>query len=220
MFKEHNFAVWGDYCECGCACSVLQNKFHPWEETDFKIKLICPSCSKDLIIDNKKASEFYNKKIFSYFRNLDGIILDLGCGQGFISSFLIESENVKAIYAVDIDISCRNDVEKLNNIRDIVKFINADASNLESKFAAGEVDYVVGRDVFMFIEDTQKFFDDIERTVKKGIRLMGWYVSGSSRMKNNLLPEQIAGELKRRGFDASIEDLDWYKCGYFIRADK
>ncbi len=72
----------------------------------------------------------------------------------------------------------------------------------------------------MFIEDTKKYFDDITYIVSKGIRQIGWYVSNNMRMKNNLKPNQIVEELEKRNWDVKLEALDWYKSGYFIKADK
>lgn len=72
----------------------------------------------------------------------------------------------------------------------------------------------------MFIEDTERYFKDITGIVNKGIRQMGWYQKDNSRMKNKLVPEQIADEYIKRGWKVELEYLDWYKSGYFINAYK
>lgn len=220
MFKEHNYAIWGDYCECGQECFILQNKFHPWIEAEFKIKIQCNSCGKELEIDGEKASEFYSKKILSYFDNVEGICMDMGCGGGFLSSFLMKNEKVSKIYAIDNDSEYSDEIKSLDNGSGKISFINMDIRDLDKQFKDADIDYLVSRDVFMFIEDTEKFLDDATRIVSKGIRHMGWYVSGSERMKNNLHPEQIAQELERRGWKVKLEPLNWYKYGYFIEANK
>ncbi|MEG1142228.1 MAG: hypothetical protein RSE41_07270 [Clostridia bacterium] len=89
MFREHNFVIWGTYCKCGNDCSILQNKHHPWDDTQFSIKLKCNVCNSDVVVDKNSAKIFYNNKIYSYFRNLYGEIVDLGCGGGFLSRYLI-----------------------------------------------------------------------------------------------------------------------------------
>lgn len=220
MFKEHDYIIWGDYCACGRECFILQDKFHPWGNKDFTILVECPECRKKIYIDRCKAERFYSKKILSYFKNLEGEIMDLGCGEGFLSEFLLHEEKVGKIYSIDNDISCKEDIEKLNIMNDKITFINMDIKNLGEQFKAGQIDYIVSRDVFMFIEDTKKYFDDITNIVSKGIRQMGWYVANNKRMKNNLLPEQIADELKKRNWKVDLEALDWYKSGYFIKADR
>jgi len=220
LFKEHNYVIWGDFCTCGNECFILQNKFHPWDDVDFKIQIKCPACGKGIDIDKDKASKFYNQKILSYFSNVDGDVIDLGCGGGFLSSFLVDIENVKRIYAVDCDEDCGEDIEKISDRENKITFSKMDVINLDKHFKDKNIDYIVSRDVFMFVEDTDKYFDDITRIVQKGIRQMGWYMSSNKRMKNNLLPEQIADELLKRNWDVKIEYLNWYKSGYFIEANK
>ncbi|GCD10516.1 class I SAM-dependent methyltransferase [Clostridium tagluense] len=220
MFKEHSYVLWGDYCTCGQECFILQNKFHPWDDVDFTISIECTRCNKRVNIDNKKAANFYSKKVLSYFGNIEGQIIDLGCGGGFLSEFLLKEDKTNKIYAIDNDISCKEGIEKLCNVENKIVFINMDIKDFGKLFKSKQIDYLVSRDVFMFIEDTKKYFDDITNIVSKGIRQMGWYVSNNKRMKNNLLPEQIVDELKKRDWKVSLETLDWYKSGYFIKADK
>lgn len=58
MFEEHEFTVWGTYCQCGNECSILQNEYHPWIDTQFTIKLKCNSCNNEIIIDKNSAETF------------------------------------------------------------------------------------------------------------------------------------------------------------------
>lgn len=219
MFKEHNFIIWGTYCGCGNECSILQNEHHPWVDTAFTVKLKCSSCGNEVIIDRKCAEEFYNNKIYSYYNGLYGKVIDLGCGGGFLSRYLLNQDKVDKIYGLDCDTGCMNELSDINE-QDEFEFIQADISDIGSKFSFNSIDFLVSRDVFMFVEDTDKYFDDITRIVTKGIRQMGWYMQNNRRMKNKLEPNQIANEYIKRGWKVEIEYLDWYKCGYFIRADK
>lgn len=220
MFKEHNYIIWGDKCVCGEECFILQNVFHPWDDVDFTTVIECSACKRKIYIDKSKAGKFYNEKILSYFKDTNGKVIDLGCGGGFLSKFLLKQDTINKIYSIDMDISCKEDIEKINNIEHKITFINMDIKNLGKQFRNEQIDYIVSRDVFMFIEDTQKYFDDITYIVSKGIRQMGWYVSNDKRMKNNLMPNQIVEELEKRNWDVKLEALDWYKSGYFIKADK
>lgn len=219
MFKEHNFVIWGTFCKCGSECSIRQNEHHPWVDTGFTAKLKCSSCGNEVTVDRKCAEEFYNNKIYSYYNGLYGKIIDLGCGGGFLSRYLLNQDKVDKIYGVDSDEDCVNELKDIEEQKKF-EFIKADISNLGSKFSSNSIDFLVSRDVFMFVEDTTSYFDDVTRIVNKGIRQMGWYMKDNSRMKNKLEPKQIADEYIKRGWNVEIEYLDWYKCGYFIRVDK
>ncbi|WP_373899402.1 class I SAM-dependent methyltransferase [Haloimpatiens sp. FM7315] len=273
MFKEHNYVAWGDICSCGSEVYVLQNKYHPWEDVDFKIKIKCRNCGKSLEVDKSKAENFYNRKILSYFKDVEGTVIDLGCGSGFLSEYLLENNNVKKIYAIDNDIESKKFIDELNlanrlncanelNCRDIsncedksdfdsrldwknksnlsdrcnfadklhlrdksnnkdkITFLHMDICDLGKCFENKKVDYIVSRDVFMFVDDTERYFQDVNKVVSKGVRQMGWYIGENKRMRNKLTPEEIKEKLINRDWKVYLEDLDWYKSGYFIRADK
>ncbi|WP_138205782.1 methyltransferase domain-containing protein [Haloimpatiens lingqiaonensis] len=219
MFTEHDYVIWGDYCSCGSECYILQNKFHPWDEVDFSIKIQCKNCGKTIEVDKNKAEKFYNKKIFSYFEDVKGTVIDLGCGGGLLSKLLLNNEKVTKIYAIDNDMGCKKYIDELNG-GDKITFLHMDISGLGEYFKEGQVDYIVSRDVFMFIRDTEKYFNDINKIVSKGIKQMGWYISDNKRMKNKLFPEQIVKELTAKNWQVDLECLEWYKSGYFIRGFK
>lgn len=219
MFREHNNIVWGGICKCGNECFILQNKFHPWDDVDFKMISKCYKCGAAIEIDKNSAEEYYNNKILSYYNNIEGEVIDLGCGDGFLTKFLVRENKITKIYAIDNDSFCKVDIEKIN-LNKKIDFINMDITELGKQFKNKEIDYLVNRDVFMFIEDTERYFDDITKIVKKGIKQMGWYLSNSKRMKNRLLPEEIVMQLEKRNWTTKIEYLDWYKSGYFIEAYK
>ncbi|MFD3157246.1 class I SAM-dependent methyltransferase [Haloimpatiens sp. FM7330] len=220
MFKEHGFTIWGTYCKCGNECSILQNKHHPWDNTSFAIKLKCKSCNTEIIIDKNSAEIFYNNKIYSYFNGIYGKIIDLGCGGGFLSRYLLNQSNIEKVYGLDVDRECRKDLSDIIRQNKNFKFINYDIRDINSIFSVNSIDFMVSRDVFMFIEDTDQYFDNISQIVKKGIRQMGWYIKDNNRMKNKLTPQQIAAEYTKRGWNVDLKYLDWYKSGYFIKAYK
>lgn len=218
MFKEHNFVVWGTHCKCGNECSILQNQYHPWIDTTFAIKLKCSFCGNEVIVDRKCAEAFYNNKIYSYYNGLYGKVIDLGCGDGFLSRYILNQNGVDKVYGVDVDTECITDLADIINGQNQFEFINTDINNIGSRFCSSSVDFLVSRDVFMFVEDTERYFDDISRIVSKGVKQMGWYMKDNDRMKNKLETRQIADEYEKRGWTVDIEYLDWYKCGYFINA--
>lgn len=219
MFQEHDYSVWGSYCDkCGEPCSILQNGHHPWDKTAFSIKINCSACGHERVIRQSDAEAFYNKKILSYFSGLSGFVLDLGCGSGFLSRALIQNQQIDKLYGLDTDPACEKATAGLCHNR--FKFVLADLRNLNQFFAPGSVDYLVSRDVFMFVEDTEQFFTDITSIVTTEIRQMGWFRRNNPRMRNRLEPRQIAHAYEERGWKTRIEYLDWYKSGYYICASK
>jgi len=80
--------------------------------------------------------------------------------------------------------------------------------------------HMIPRTLFMFVEDTDRYFNDIPNIISKGIRQIGWCIKDNSRMKNKLVPQQIADEYTKRGWTVELEYLDWYKSVYFINAYK
>lgn len=220
MFTENKFIIWGTYCKCGNECSILQNEHHPWIDNTFAVKLKCNCCGREIIIDNKSAEEFYNNKIYSYYNGLYGNIIDLGCGGGFLSRYILNENKVDKVYGLDNDSDCISELADIIKDQNKFQFVNTDISNIRSSFNSDSIDFLVSRDVFMFIEDTERYFNDVSEIVNKGIRQMGWYMKDNSRMKNKLTPQQIAEEYSKKGWKVEIEYLDWYKCGYFINAYK
>jgi len=220
MFSEHKFSVWGTFCKCGSECSILQNEHHPWLDTSFTIKLKCNSCGNEIIIDKKSAEAFYSNKIYSYYNGLYGNIIDLGCGDGFLSRYLLNQNKVDKVYGLDSDGNCINELADITKEQNRFEFILSDIRNISSIFSFNSIDFLVNRDVFMFVEDTDRYFNDITEIINKGIRQIGWYVEDNGRMKNKLMPQQIADEYTKRGWTVELEYLDWYKSGYFINAYK
>lgn len=221
MFKKNEFIIWGNYCnKCGNECSILQNEHHPWNDTTFSIKLKCNFCGNEVIVDKKHAEVFYNNKIYSYYNGLYGKVIDLGCGSGFLSRYLLNQNQIEKIYGLDKDKGC------LDKLSDIIKgekkfeFINYDISNISKIFNLKSIDFLISRDVFMFIGDTDRYFEEITKIVNSGIRQIAWYLKDNSRMKNKLTPHQIANEYRKRGWNVELKYLDWYKYGYFINAYK
>lgn len=215
---QHKNTIWGGKCSCGEDCFILQDKYHPWMKTDYSVELTCPKCKNEVVIDQEKAATYYNDKILSYYQHVTGNVIDLGCGGGFLSSYLLQNYGVEKIFACDIDPSVEAYVNGLSPSR--IKFINDDASEVSKYFKKDSVDYLVHRDVFMFIENTDKYFNDVTKIVSKGLVHMAWFMSNNERMKNQMLPEQIKQELEKRGWVVSLEYLEWYRCGYVIIANK
>lgn len=178
----------------------------------------CASCGSRIFIDQNSAQNFYNKKIYSFFTGLNGTIVDFGCGDGFLSRSLLSQDNIHKIYGVDIDLECLNQTKDITDHRFVFK--NYDGCNLCNLFNPNSIDFLINRDVFMFIDNPNQYFSDVNMIVKKGIRQMGWYKKSDSRIKNKLEPQQIAEKFKNMGWHVQLQELDWYMSGYFLIADK
>lgn len=229
MFLEHDFVVWGTLCDCGRDVAVLQNKVFPWSESDFQIKMICPACGKMVVVDQGRASDYYSRKILAMYDDVRGTVLDLGCGGGFLTEYVAAKKEVTRVLAIDPDPEYAEEIGKIPDPEGKITFRVADASVLGDLAGAGKawagagipsIDYLIHRDVFMFIDDPERYFDDVTSIVRRGIRHVGWFMSDNARMKNTMQPQQILSEMEKRGWRAQLHILDWYKCGYFICADK
>lgn len=215
MNLEHDFTIWGSVCDCGTECSILQNKVHPWDNINLIIRLVCPKCGKVVDIDKNKATEFYNNKIFSYYDDLYGTVMDLGCGGGLLTKHILKNEDITRITCIDNDESYHKKIKALSTT-DRIQYFNLNITNLTEYSRSKSIDFMICRDVCMFVDDTDKFFDDISRIVINGMRIMGWYIPDHKNMHNTLHPEEICKEFNERGWKTKLEYLNWYKSGYFI----
>lgn len=215
MFCEHNFTIWGSKCQCGNECSILQNIHHPWELDDFQVKLCCDICKNIVTIDSYKAKAFYDLKVLDYFKTVYGNVIDLGCGGGFLSRNLIGNAKIKRIYGIDIDKYCEKELKDLLNNKKF-EFFNGNLEKFYKKLDS--VDFLISRDTFMFIKDTDEYFKIIDKLVNVGVFHMGWYIEGNKKMQNHIYPDDVLKEYLNRGWNANIEYLNWYKSGYFIKA--
>lgn len=218
MFKEHSNVIWGAYCNCGNECSILQNLHHPWVDKEFSVQMKCASCGSNIVIDQISAQNFYNSKIYSFFTGITGTILDFGCGDGFLSRFILSQQDIQAIYGIDIDTECIKQTKNITDNR--FEFMKYDGCSLNTLFPKNSIDYLVSRDVFMFIDNPDQYFLDINQIIVKGVRQMGWYKKTDSKIKNRLEPQIIARKYESMGWHVQLKELDWYKSGYFISANR
>lgn len=219
MFLEHTNVVWGTHCPCGQEVFSLQEKLHPWDEGDAFLTLPCPACKTLVRVSQPLAKDYYNQRIYSLFADVKGVVLDLGCGGGFISQFLLSLPQVSRVIALDSDPGCREALTPLA-VHGRLEFILADVADLGVALAGTQVDYAVSRDLFMFVEDVPEFLAQLSRLTRSGLRQMAWYAPQVPRMKNKVHPHQLPGILANLGWQATVTGLNWYKYGYFLKADK
>ena len=215
MIKNKN-VIWGMKCtNCNSNVFVLQEEVHPWFATETVFIVRCKKCGKLNGVTQKEAECFYNNKIHALYDHVFGNILDLGCGGGFITNYLDSKDEVNNIYAIDND----NEARDFLNSSDKIYFIHGDVKEIDDLLTSIHIDYIVSRDMVMYVEDVQSFIHKISHIASKGIVIVGWYNPTLSRVKNKVHPEEIGELLVKQGFEIEYRELDWYKYGYVIFAD-
>ena len=206
LFNNKNI-VWGTNCyECHNEVFLLQDKYHPWNKSDVNLEVICQNCKTPIIINQDMASEFYTNKILDLFKDISGSIIDVGCGGGLLSNYFHSKNNL--VSAIDIDKECEKELV------DGINFILDSAENIKNHFPNNAVDYIIGRDILMFINNIEEFILNCYQIAKKGIIFVGWYDLDHDKMVNKTNPFDFFKLIPKDSF--IIEELDWYKNGYVI----
>ena len=220
MFNLYNTIIWGCKCNCGNDCFILQENVHPWNKSDQSFTIKCNKCQKEHTVTQEIARKYYSEKVLSYFENVSGKVLDIGCGYGFLSLSLLNiNQNITEMTCLDSDYKCV-DYLKGNNPNDKIKLINDTAENYLNANIKDKYDYIISRDVLMFIEDLDLFFKNIEINTTKGIKFMGWYMPEDNRVKNRVHPFDFLNYFNTSTWKINVEYLNWYKNGYFLEAEK
>lgn len=110
----------------------------------------------------------YKKTIYNSFFNfidedLKGRILEVGCGIGKTTHFLVEKYKTVSITAIDYD-KRQIDIANKNKKSLRIKFMQTDATKL--KFKSGYFDYVIETNVFHHIKEYTKAIKEIKRILK------------------------------------------------------
>jgi hypothetical protein len=216
---QHGNVVWGTRCECGHDCEVLTDRHHPWDETDLVMHLNCPGCGREHGVDREKAATHYENRIFSHFRKVRGSVLDLGCGGGLLSRYLLGQDGVSRVHGLDCDEECREQLADLL-ADDRFRFWHLDVADLGRAFSETPVDHVVGRDILMFVEDLDRLVLDVTSVARKGLCFMGWFAAENPRIRNRVPPEEIAEMLAAAGWSCRLDLLDWYSSGYLLTGER
>ena len=200
--------VWGTICECSNEVYTFKDE-HPWNGDEEIIEtLTCDKCGKVHDINCFKASEFLENKIYECFKNASGNVLEIGCGGGLVTNCLKNNDKVKYLVTLDCD------DESVSEISD--KHIKMDLNHLDmSKFGI-EFDYVVCRDVLMYLNDIEYTLKELSKISKKVI-LLNWYNVNHKNCINKTEPVKIL-EIASKYYDNLELVYPWfYKNGYIIR---
>lgn len=204
----NNKNVWGTYCECSNEVYTFKDE-HPWNgNIDIIEKVKCDKCGKVNEINCFKASEYLENKIYECFKNISGKVLEIGCGGGLITNYLVNNHKVE--YLVTLD----NDNESISEISN--KHINMDLNKIDLSVFDGEFDYVVCRDVLMYLNDIDYTLKELSKISKKVI-LLNWYNVEHKNCINKTEPIKIL-EIASKYYDNLELIYPWfYKNGYIIQ---
>ena len=204
-----NKNIWGCICECG---EEVFDYFddHPWSNDKSILKTIkCNKCGRLCKIDCKIAGQFYNDKIFQCFKEVSGSVLEIGCGGGLISEYVASLETVTSLVTVDIDQDSMSIIANKHYQMDLNNF---DEDNFREKF-----DYVICRDVLMYLDDIEYTFSKLSKISNKVI-LLNWYDKNHKNCLNKTPPLKILDILNKYYKNLVIEYPYFYKNGYLIKS--
>ena len=200
--------IWGTYCECNNEVYTFKDE-HPWNgDTEILEKVKCDKCGKIIEINCFKASEYLETKIYECFKNVSGRVLEIGCGGGLVTNYLVN--NPKVEYLVTLD----NDDESISEVSN--RHINMDLNIIDICVFDDSFDYVVCRDVLMYLEDIDYTLKELSKISKKVV-LLNWYNINHKNCINKTEPEKIL-EIANKYFD-NLELIypSFYKNGYIIQ---
>lgn len=212
--KDKN--IWGKYCKCG---NIVYDYFdeHLYLEENIEKVIVCPKCKSDNIVSKEDARIFYNSLIYECFKDVKGKILELDCGGGLLTEYLSKKKDVELLVAIDRDMS--ND--EINYIKSLTNdnFYNIDLNDFNESFFNTHFDYVVCKDVLMYLDDIEVIFKKISNISNK-IILLNWHNENHKNCFNKTSPIAIVEILKKYYNNIVIEYPSFYKWGYLIKTEE
>jgi ubiquinone/menaquinone biosynthesis C-methylase UbiE len=140
-------------------------------------------------VNLKKKSERNIKKLVLAFEHIDlkkiKIVLELGCGIGFVSHYLAETYNWN-VYGTDYDDEQIQIANKLHPNIDHLSFQVEDAAKLS--FEDSSIDLVVSQNVFHHIPNWENAIKEIERVLCSGGYFVWLDITFPKIVRNIFLP--------------------------------
>lgn len=212
--KEENFEyvktypnknIWGTKCKCGYDVFAYVSE-HPWMDVEATYTVTCLKCGLKNEITRENAETFYNDKIFECFKDVKGRVLEIGCGGGFLTEYLHGKEDVSYVCGIDLDGE--------NNFCD--EYICMDINDLDVD-SIGKYDYVVCRDVLMYLDDLDDVFSKLSKVSDKVV-LLNWYNPNHKNCHNKTCIEDVFKIVSKYYKELELEYPVFYKQGYLIRS--
>ena len=201
-----NKNIWGKKCSCG---NDIYDYFeeHPWSEGNIAKEVICLNCKKKNVITMDEARTYYNNLIYDIFKEAKGNVLDIGCGGGMLTKYLLTKDSVNKVLAIDKD----DDTD----VKDV--FIKVDLDDFDEKIFDIHFDYLVCRDVLMYLKDIEYTFSKLSKISDK-IILLNWFNKEHKNCVNKSPPEEILCVLNKYYKNIEISYPSFYKWGYLIKS--
>ena len=126
------------------------------------------SKSEKWFVNSKLFNLIYQCTLYNSFlnfinKNIEGKILEVGCGIGKTTHFLVEKYNNVSITAIDYDKE-QIDIANKNKKSIKIKFMQSDATKL--KFKSSYFDYVIETNVLHHVKEYTKAIKEIKRVLK------------------------------------------------------
>lgn len=211
--EDINKNIWGKRCSCGNIVYGFYEE-HLFVEENINKEIVCLKCNKNNNIKKEEAREFYNKLIFECFKEVKGKVLEIGCGGGFLTTYLTNKKDVTSVLAVDNDMS-NNEIKYINSL-DNCKYKNIDLNNFCEEIFDEHFDYVVCKDVLMYLKDIDYTFNILSKISSK-IVLLNWHSINHKNCLNKTGPNDVYEIINKYYNDIEITYPSFYKWGYLVK---
>ena len=201
-----NKNIWGKKCSCGRDVYDYFEE-HPWGEEHITKEVVCLNCKKKNIITRDEARAYYNNLIYDIFKEVNGNVLDIGCGGGLLTKYLLNKKEVNKVVAIDKD----DDTD----VKDV--FVKVDLDDFDESIFDIHFDYVVCRDVLMYLKDIEYTFSKLSKVSDK-IILLNWFNEEHKNCLNKTSPTEILNILSKYYKNIEISYPSFYKWGYLIKS--
>ena len=200
--------LFGTICKCGKKIKIYLDS-HPYGVDDsFVLDVVCPKCKKEQKISKSEIVSFYENEIRGLFDNAFGNVLEIGCGGGFITRHLLKNKNVKSITAIDVD--------DISFSHPKLKFIKQDLEDYKNIDLTQKYDFLVCKDIFMYLMNLEEILDKILPKCKN-IILLNWYNKEHKNCKNkNATPLKVKHIIEKHFKTAKLTYPKIYKWNYLI----
>jgi len=204
--------IWGKVCDCGNEVfDYFDENFYVMPK-DYEKIMICPKCKTTNKISTNDAENFYKSKIFECFEGVYGNVLELGCGDGILTKYLATLQKVERITSVDLCNTLKLKSEK-------VKFKQLDLNQIEKFTPNISYDFVVCKDILMYLDDIEKLFFYLSK-YSVNLLLLNWFNFEHKNCINKATPTKIVNIIKKYYKVVDLEYPHFYKWGYLIKAEK
>lgn len=211
--EDINKNIWGKRCSCGNIVYGFYDE-HLFTEEGVNREIICSKCNQINILKVEDCINFYNELIFDCFKEVKGRILEIGCGGGLLTEYLTEKSDVDEVMAIDNDVD-KHEINYINSLNNC-SFKKVNLNNFNEEIFGKHFDYVVCKDVLMYLEDIDYTFSKLSKISDK-IILLNWHNINHKNCLNKTIPNDIFEVIKKYYRDIEITYPSFYKWGYIIR---